>query len=236
MSSPSSSSSFLLHTSLRHDPLLLTVHQNPLYPHASHNYTHPTPLYLLPLHRDRLLRSATYFKFTPAISLLSGPDGLERLSNFITSELSKSPPGTSGPLRLRITLSPSGSLTLTSHPKPPVPLSSLFPSSLSLSPPDPSQIYTITLDTAKTTPSKYTHYKTTHRPMYDTARERAHIDANSEVLLVNENDGSIMEGSITTSYFFRNGRWVTPPVKAQYEDGADSGGNDGTSRRWALER
>lgn len=75
--------------------------------------------------------------------------------------------------------------------------------------------------------------------MYDAARKRAHIDvpsAKQEVLLVNVMDGSIMEGSITTPYFFRNGRWVTPPVKAWYEAGADSGGNDGTSRRWALER
>lgn len=37
-----------------------------------------------------------------------------------------------------------------------------------------------------------------------------------------------MEGSITTPYFWRGERWVTPS--------ADSGGNLGTTRRWALER
>lgn len=36
-----------------------------------------------------------------------------------------------------------------------------------------------------------------------------------------------MEGSITTPYFWRRGRWVTPPASA--------GGNIGTTRRFALE-
>lgn len=36
-----------------------------------------------------------------------------------------------------------------------------------------------------------------------------------------------MEGSITTPYFLRGERWVTPI--------ASQGGNLGTTRRWALE-
>lgn len=36
-----------------------------------------------------------------------------------------------------------------------------------------------------------------------------------------------MEGTLTTPYFFRCGSWVTPK--------ATSGGNIGTTRRWALE-
>lgn len=36
-----------------------------------------------------------------------------------------------------------------------------------------------------------------------------------------------MEGSITTPYFARKGKWVTPPTA--------HGGNVGTTRRWALE-
>lgn len=35
------------------------------------------------------------------------------------------------------------------------------------------------------------------------------------------------EGSLTSVYFARGGRWVTPPV--------DSGGQAGTTRRWALD-
>lgn len=36
-----------------------------------------------------------------------------------------------------------------------------------------------------------------------------------------------MEGSITTPYFLRAGKWITPA--------ASEGGNVGTTRRWALE-
>jgi hypothetical protein len=74
--------------------------------------------------------------------------------------------------------------------------------------------------------------------MYNMARQRAHINLpdKKEVLLVNEDDGSIMEGSMTTPYFWRDGRWVTPPVSQRYSPKSGSGGQDGTSRRWALER
>ncbi|KAM7184286.1 Aminotransferase, class IV [Naviculisporaceae sp. PSN 640] len=237
---PEASPTFLIHTSLRYDALLLQVHGNPLFSHAGWNYLTPSPLYMLPFHRDRLLRAAIYFNWTPSIDLLTGEQGLTTLTTFITNELKKNPSlGADTPLRLRITLTKSGTLGLQAFPYPPVPLEALFPSSLSLPPPATSHTrYTITLDSVKTPTSEYTHFKTTHRSMYDSARQRAHIDvpsAKKEVLLMNDIDGSVMEGSITTPYFFRNGRWVTPPVNAQYSVKGDSGGNDGTSRRWAIE-
>lgn len=36
-----------------------------------------------------------------------------------------------------------------------------------------------------------------------------------------------MEGTLTTPYFFRDGRWITPAEEC--------GGNRGTTRRWALD-
>lgn len=48
-----------------------------------------------------------------------------------------------------------------------------------------------------------------------------------EALLIND-AGEIMEGTITTPYFFREDRWVTPAARC--------GGNLGSTRRWALER
>lgn len=36
-----------------------------------------------------------------------------------------------------------------------------------------------------------------------------------------------MEGTLTTPYFFREGRWITPAEEC--------GGNRGTTRRWALD-
>ena len=64
--------------------------------------------------------------------------------------------------------------------------------------------------------------------MYDAARAQSLATAaDVEVLVVNER-GEVMEGSLTTPYFWREGRWLTP------REGC--GGNRGTTRRWALER
>ena len=47
-----------------------------------------------------------------------------------------------------------------------------------------------------------------------------------EMLLINNCKGEIMEGTITTPYFYRDGEWVTP---------SDScGGHLGVTRKWAL--
>ena len=81
-----------------------------------------------------------------------------------------------------------------------------------------------------TAPSAFTSYKTTERSMYDLARDRAGItnpSTEEEVLIVN-GMGDIMEGSTTTPYFRRDGRWVTPLPS--------SGGQIATTRRWALEK
>jgi 4-amino-4-deoxychorismate lyase len=66
--------------------------------------------------------------------------------------------------------------------------------------------------------------------MYATARSRAGIKSfqeHAEVVLVNP-AGELMEGSVTSVYFFRDGKWVTPPVT--------SGGQIGTTRRWLMEQ
>ena len=83
-------------------------------------------------------------------------------------------------------------------------------------------------DTQRTTPSPFTSYKTTSRDMYMSARERVGIKdmADKKEVLIVSDSGEIMEGSLTTIYLFRNGRWVTPPES--------SGGQIGTTRRWAL--
>ena len=92
--------------------------------------------------------------------------------------------------------------------------------------------YTIYLDTQSTVQTSHTSFKTTHRPHYDAARSRAleHVqDTTQEVLLCNPS-GQVTEGTFTTPYFFREGQWVTPPVQVE-----DHGGQQGTTRRWALE-
>ncbi|KAJ4302320.1 hypothetical protein N0V88_002464 [Collariella sp. IMI 366227] len=97
--------------------------------------------------------------------------------------------------------------------------------------------YEILVDSSKTTWSDHSHFKTTKRIAYDAARQRARINLPDlkEVLIVDEADGAVMEGSTTTPYFWREGGWVTPAVK-EYHANQGSGGQNGTSRRWALER
>ncbi|PQE04816.1 aminodeoxychorismate lyase protein [Rutstroemia sp. NJR-2017a BBW] len=245
---------FQLFTSLRYDPILL---QSPIntqsWPLPSPS---PSPFYMLPYHRDRLLQAATHFNWPSAISSISGPSGFENLLQHLTTTIDIQ---SSIPLRIRVLLSHAGTLTIESNPVPPVPLSNLFPTRLpppsTSSPPQPAvsaltggaltlgptdhlpgdpglaNPWPIIPDPARTQPSSYTLYKTTSRSMYNIARERAGIKEmteKKEVLIISEKEGEIMEGSLTSVFFWREGKWRTP--------GVESGGQVGTTRRWAIER
>lgn len=79
-----------------------------------------------------------------------------------------------------------------------------------------SNEWLLRLDTQPTPSSPFTLLKTTQRDVYNTSRSRALPSnpanpKNAEVLLYNE-CAELTEGSITSLYFFRGGRWVTPPV------------------------
>ncbi|KAI1303443.1 putative 4-amino-4-deoxychorismate protein [Xylaria venustula] len=209
----------------------------------------PSPFYMLDLHRDRMLKGAVHWGWDAAIRTLDGEDGLKTLEAFLRENVTDA---VDMPCAAKILLDKDGILSVVKRPTGPVHLSNLFPAYL----PAPSgQVtqnplgvgrspernfdYEIRVDGQTTIKSEFTHFKTTHRPMYDEARSRAGINSPAdkiEVLLVNKNDGSVMEGSITTPYFWRNGRWVTPPVAREFNADQGSGGNNGTSRRWALER
>ena len=138
--------------------------------------------------------------------------------------------------QLRVIVFHGGAINVTSTPVPAVELSSLFPTSFSelLAQPPSSNIF---VSPVSTSPSLFTSHKTTKRTQYDDIRallpnssEKSKGDAApllAEILLVNHN-GEIMEGSITTPYFLREGEWITPAAKC--------GGNLGTTRRYALEQ
>ncbi|KAF2439304.1 hypothetical protein P171DRAFT_421763 [Karstenula rhodostoma CBS 690.94] len=82
--------------------------------------------------------------------------------------------------------------------------------------PPPPPEYHLRLDTQPTPTSAFTLLKTTVREQYDAARSRA-LPTNpagapySEVILYNSTH-ELTEGTLTTIYVFRGGRWVTPPV------------------------
>ncbi|KAF2007631.1 hypothetical protein P154DRAFT_383917, partial [Amniculicola lignicola CBS 123094] len=255
--------SFRLFTSLRYDPLLLTSPENS----KSHlNFISPSPFYMLIYHRDRMLEAAQHFEFhAVAQKLQDGPALHAALLQKVNEALSSEAEGDkASPLKLRILFDKSATLEVEISHIPAVPLSTLYPPSLS--PPNPTPTphpanpspspsakpftpspltggpltlgptdsfppssnqtpspspcpppeWLIRLDTQPTPSTPFTLLKTTHRAMYDKSRSRA-LPSNApsplfaEVMLYNECD-ELTEGSTTSLYLFRGGRWVTPPV------------------------
>ena len=238
------STDFQIFSSLRHDPSLLAVFGS-APSETSWNHANSSPLYMLDFHRDRMLRAATHWQWDSAVSALRGEPGLQRLADAIQQEIAKDPTP-QGPLRVRVAMSKDGTMELTTSPVPETSLGNLFPSHLpSPGSPDNSDqtltiatAYEVVVADAGTPRSEFTHFKTTVREFYDQARQRADVSLTSkrEVLIVNDADRSLMEGSTTTPYLWREGRWVTPSVSRGFSYVDGSGGQDGTTRRWALER
>lgn len=251
---------FQLFTSLRFDWSLIPVRE--IHPgDLGWNTESPSPLYMLTYHRDRMLKAAVHWNWTKAIQAIQGEEGLGRLNQFVNSTLEERLGERWGPdcepMRVKVLLSRDGELELECSPVPATALSNLFPEqladpdadgsenpqsplggqrlgSLSLTPP-----YDVYVDTDFTPASEFTHFKTTKREMYDLACQRAGLkpsDAIMEVLIVNQESGVIMEGSRTTPYFWKSGRWITPRVACSFDAQDGAGGQDGTTRRWALER
>ncbi|KKA29395.1 hypothetical protein TD95_003862 [Thielaviopsis punctulata] len=228
---------FNLFTSLRYDPLLQSAFHNPSFPHSAYNHSYRSPFYMLDFHRDRILRAAHHWSWAPAIALLSGPTGLAALSSFILADIHAAAKDHQ-PQAVRLIVAPDGSLSTVLRDVPPAALEDLYPRIPAAPPPSaaPSRCWTAFVDSEITPDTPFTHYKTTKRDMYNAARERRAlvIGDDREVLLVNPR-GEIMEGSTTTPFFWRGDKWVTPPIPSEYGGGKGSGGQDGTSRRWALE-
>ena len=94
----------------------------------------------------------------------------------------------------------------------------------------------VRLDRASTPSSPFTLLKTTVRDIYNSSRSRA-LPTNTttpkhvEVMLFNECD-ELTEGSITSLYLFRGGRWVTPPVGVPAGQFNASTLKGGASERW----
>ena len=131
----------------------------------------------------------------------------------------------------------SGNLHTTFSPIPSAPIEMLFPSTFNSEESEilreqlKDQIWDIFLDTQPTPSTAFTSYKTNQRDMYNEARLRSlprgtSMSSAVEVVMYNTDD-EITEGSLTSVFFYRDGRWITPPLS--------SGCQRGTTRRWALE-
>lgn len=213
---------FEIISSLRYDPALPNV----VAQHA-HPYPEPadSPYYLLSYHRDRLVIAARHFRWSRALDWLQ--QDLKSFGKFLDDSI----PDRKQPWRLRVAVDCNGNGSVDVNPTAAIdPLNLLIPP---LHSSERSPVWRVYIDTEATTPSGFTTHKTTARETYTAARLRAGINSpaeTAEVLVVNP-ENEIMEGSITTPYFRRRGPgggpvWCTPSL--------GSGGNDGTTRRYAL--
>lgn len=159
--------------------------------------------------------------------------------------------------QLRIAFSANGNFTITSggpHPGPAAierpfrlpqhdPVSELYPDSLStIASPVLGAAYLrwrVFVSVDKVTPTLFTRHKTSNRGEYIKALAMHPAQApgsvlkiaqlQTEVLIVNDSEEvEVMEGCISTPYFMRDNKWITPQ--------ASCGGNLGTTRRWAVEK
>jgi len=229
-------------TTLRYSEAMMDWEANHSLPGISHDKLH-TRFYMLQYHIDRLKKAAEYFKY-PTYTF-DDEDSLARMmADVASSELAISfhndpsrLPLPVGRVRVMITSTGEAKVDCTVSPLKSIEREeTYFPQSLEIPEPLPTPIYRLYLCPFPTEPSAYTRHKTSCRDMYAAARVACGLPAQPtsshpvEILLWSPR-GRLMEGSLTSVYFYRPdtqgiGRWVTPSLQ--------SGGNDGTTRRWAL--
>jgi len=209
---PGDKPDYYLISSLRYDKeALLSAQWN-----ASRNGDKQSPYMLLPYTVDRLVMAAKVHSWATPKELTL--DQLEILcdASLEGKDLSRS-------YKIRILLSHQGEISVESTPIPKLD----DPEGLFIAAtPDPTSTLTIMeppisvyLDTEPTSPSMFTSTKTTRREAYNLARARVGIPAIG-VELGTPNDvalfrpgGQVMETSIRNIAFWREDRWVTPPLR-----------------------
>ncbi|KAJ9663327.1 Aminodeoxychorismate lyase [Neophaeococcomyces mojaviensis] len=198
---------------------------------------------LLNLHRDRLAAAAEAlgWRNLPCLEHTNGsPRLLQESLEHYENSLPPPPADRQERRKLRILIGRDGSISIDSivinlstsisrilpleHPFMPLSLDEPAPVNAR----KPCEVY---VDHQPTRPSMFTTHKTTHRCVYNAARSRANLEPTTiptatEVLLYNSNN-EIIETSLCTIYFRREGTWITPA--------AICGPNLGVTRRLAME-
>lgn len=234
----SENENFELLTTTRYDPYLKSLEWNA-------DDDGPSPFLLLPYHRDRLSVAADEHKWKIAKASLTYQKlkivCLEAIYQSEESELhvpcrrvmlNLAPFFASMNvfvIKVRITLSRSGKLAVTTTPMPSLTSDpTILPISRNI-PEESIGTILLHLDQESTAPSLFTITKTTNRRIYDEARQRNHLPSlpsPTDVLLYNS-EQLITETTIFNVAFYRSSGWITPALS--------SGCLPGVMRRWLLE-
>jgi para-aminobenzoate synthetase/4-amino-4-deoxychorismate lyase len=178
-------------------------------------WTQTDGFWLLDLHLDRLMESARYFNFPVC------RDGVAGLLHKETERWKQEQaPGK----RVRLTLACDGRIEIEAATiaKPELQVvfdrASVIPN---------TALPKVLLSEEKTdSTSPYLYHKTTHRQLYDRARERAVEQGFLDVLFCNEK-GEVTEGAISNIFIRKGNKIFTPPVEC--------GLLPGVFRRWVIE-
>lgn len=151
-------------------------------------YTPGEGITRLNLHLKRLETSARRLGF----------DGADKAGAALTDYLTRAASSTL--LRIRLELSPSGDIAITSAPFALQPEETLWRIAI-------AKTHTNSADTL-------IRHKTTRRAVYEVARAEFPADAVNEVILLNEK-GEVAEGTITNLFVeMEDGRLATPPLSS----------------------
>ncbi len=218
-----------IYATLRYDPKLVRSAQN-----AKASFNHLGPFYLLEHQWTRMQVAdwcSSFYRTKPSSNAHNSPAAfynslVEAVKDWYQAHPAERPEF----LRLRVRSYLSGrfeidpGLAVVEHSR-----TYLFPSSFGRPDAVPPTEWTVVVDVQPTEVCESTMYKTSNRAPYARPRVSASIpdlQTPKEVLLFNP-EGAILDGSQSTPYFYRNGRWVVPS--------SSSGGQQGVTRRWALE-
>jgi 4-amino-4-deoxychorismate lyase len=206
-------------STVRWDPNLVHVAEN-----TKASCNRPCPFYMLEHHWTRLQVA----KWSVSLERSSPAELFHTLQSAVQHWHAKHPNERPEALRVKHRVFSGGRSYTDILPAPRLPMETLFPTTFGTPPYDQEPEWLIFLDNEPTEATAVTMYKTSDRACYERARRLAGIKTfyeKKEVMLYNTDD-DILDGSISTPYFWRKGRWVTPP--------SWSGGQQGTTRRWAL--
>lgn len=186
--------------------------------------------YYLPLHRTRLIAAAKALGWADAVEFLSRLSGFEQLVHVIEEHLRAEHDANKAFRKVKVCVYKDIRFHVESVTITPGDARDTFSLPANLNGvPSSARLCIVALDTEPITPSLFTTHKTSERTHYDRARRKAGIEQTppsmAEVLLFNPQN-EIMECSMSTPYFLRYHRWVTPPLS--------SGGNSGVTRGMAV--